>query len=123
MRGTLKHRAQFQRVYTQGRKAVSRHLVAFSLCPDATETQLIPSLAVGVVASKKVGRAVQRNRAKRVLRAALRDLHPRLCDSQWLVLVARGSIVEDGVKSTQLQEELSSTLQRIGAFGSEGAGC
>lgn len=49
-------------------------------------------LRVGVVASRKVGGAVARNRAKRLLREVFRLRRPRREVSADIVLVARGAI-------------------------------
>ncbi len=49
-----------------------------------------PTTRVGFTASKKIGNAVLRNRAKRRLRALVRDLMPTLANPGWdYVLVAR----------------------------------
>ena len=44
---------------------------------------------IGITASKRIGRAVQRNRAKRVIREALMMLKPQLKPGYDLVVVAR----------------------------------
>jgi ribonuclease P protein component len=47
------------------------------------------------VASKRVGGAVARNRARRLLREAVRGVAGRLADGDlWVVLVAKKSILE-----------------------------
>lgn len=61
---SLVRRKDFQRVYESGVKNVGRLLVVYLLCAD--------DMARAVVASKKVGNAVKRNRAKRLLREAFR---------------------------------------------------
>jgi ribonuclease P protein component len=47
-----------------------------------------------VVAGKKCGGAVQRNRLKRVTREALRALHPRLQPGFDCVIILRGTVEE-----------------------------
>jgi ribonuclease P protein component len=47
-----------------------------------------------VVAGKRVGNAVQRNRAKRLVREALRRLHPTLRQGFDVVVVVRGTTEE-----------------------------
>ncbi len=65
---------------------------------------------VGVTAGKRVGGAVQRNRAKRLLREAFRAVKDRLRNVHDMVLVA-----QPGTASARLDEvrgELESLLQR-----------
>jgi ribonuclease P protein component len=53
-----------------------------------------PANRYAVVAGKKVGGAVQRNRAKRLVREALRHLHPSLAPGHDLVVIIRGTLEE-----------------------------
>ena len=108
---TLKNRKQFDLVYTQGRKRASKTLVVFHL--DSSLDQ-----RVAYVASRIVGGAVQRNRAKRLLREAFRQVQearPLLLG--WFVLVARGRILQE--KSATVTQELSSVLEGLAAARSE----
>jgi ribonuclease P protein component len=65
---------------------------------------------VGVTASRKVGSAVARNRAKRLLREAARRLYSRLASGWDVMLIARAGILE--VKEPQVEEALASLLRR-----------
>jgi ribonuclease P protein component len=47
-----------------------------------------------VVAGKKVGKAVERNRAKRLVREALRRLNPQLKQGHDIVVIVRGTSEE-----------------------------
>ena len=51
-----------------------------------------PSVRVGVTAGRSVGGAVQRNRAKRLLREAVRPLLPDLLPGWELILIARPAL-------------------------------
>lgn len=53
-----------------------------------------PTNRYTVVAGKKVGKAVQRNRVKRLVREAIRHLHPRLTPGHDVVIVVRGTVEE-----------------------------
>jgi ribonuclease P protein component len=48
---------------------------------------------VGVAAGKSVGTAVHRNRAKRLLREAMRTLFPNIASGADLILIARPALV------------------------------
>jgi ribonuclease P protein component len=67
----------------------------------------------GVVASKRVGGSVQRNRAKRRLRHALREIWPTLPGTGFhIVLVA--TLGTGKVDYTQLLAELRRSLSELG---------
>ena len=99
---TLTRPWEFELVYSQGRKRAGRGLVLFHLA-SATEPR------VAFVASRKVGGAVARNRAKRLMREAFRQVQAADPTSRgWLVMVARREIVE--LKSGQVAESLRALL-------------
>ena len=86
----LKIRADFLRAA----KGIRRVEGAITLETCATPEPLPGTVRVGFTASKKVGNAVIRNRAKRRLRAAASQLLPLLGrDGHDYVLVARGTTV------------------------------
>lgn len=88
----LKTRADFLRAA----RGIRRVEGAVTLETCATpQTATLPATArVGFTASKKIGNAVARNRAKRRLRAAAQDLLPLLGrPGHDYVLVARGTTV------------------------------
>ena len=108
---TLTHAWQFRYCYDAGRKIVARHSVCFFRMPPAED-----GIRVGVVASRKVGDAVRRNRAKRLLREAARHLAPRLIDRNiWIVLVARASMVE--LNAREVQDDIERALHAQGLLG------
>ncbi|MEI6074755.1 MAG: ribonuclease P protein component [Verrucomicrobiota bacterium] len=79
----------FARVRQQGERLVQGCLIAnWSSLP----TDSVPRL--GVVTSKKIGAAVQRNRARRLLRESFRRHQYDFARPVELVLVARNSITD-----------------------------
>jgi len=65
---------------------------------------------IAFVAGRRVGGAVVRNRARRVLRAAWREIRPRVEPDSDIVLVARSAI--RGAKTQDLVAELNELLTR-----------
>jgi len=79
----LKGQANFQKIYKQGRKIWSPYfLLIYNLNPTLNQP------LIGIVASKKVGGAVQRNKAKRMLRDAIGPIIPNLPKSMEMVVIA-----------------------------------
>ena len=104
----LTRRAEFVRAAREGRKAASGHLVLQALPQAGGVTR------VGFTATKKIGNAVARNRAKRRLRAAARlVLGEAGTPGHDLVLIARN---ETGrCPFPTLLAELDAALRRTGA--------
>ncbi len=60
-----------------------------------------PKVRVGVTAGKTVGNAVQRNRAKRILRAAMQPLLTDLQPGTDLLLIARAPLAGSSLDETR----------------------
>jgi len=101
---------QFRYCYEGGHKVVTRYAVVFMREPAEAD-----GVRVGVVASRKVGGAVKRNRARRLLREAARSFVSRWQDrSMWVVLVAREAINERNARD--VQDDIERALLDDGAF-------
>lgn len=75
---------EFARAYAKGKAFVHPKLVLYVMKNRQGKTR------VGITATKKIGNAVQRNRARRVIRAALHQILPYDVGGLDLVFVARG---------------------------------
>ena len=67
---------------------------------------------VGVIASKAVGGAVERNRAKRVLRSAAGELHETILPGCMVLLIARQAILDHD--TPEIIEILAEQLKKAG---------
>ena len=74
----------FIRLYRKGKSQVHPVLVTYLLKNRLGQTR------VGITATKKVGCAVERNRGKRLIRAAFRELAPEVPSGYDLIFVCRG---------------------------------
>ena len=61
----IRRNSEFGRVYARGKSYVNPALVLYVLKTRGKKTR------VGLTATKKIGHAVQRNRARRVMKAAI----------------------------------------------------
>jgi ribonuclease P protein component len=71
-------------------------------------------LAIGITASRKIGNAVERNRARRVIKAAIGELLGDKDGSFDLVFVCRRAILSK--KSTEIEPILRSHLRKAGVL-------
>jgi len=61
-----------------------------------------PRVKVGVAAGRTVGTAVYRNRAKRLLREAMRTLIPNIASNLDLILIARPGLTSASLEDARL---------------------
>jgi ribonuclease P protein component len=95
--GRLVSRAEFSRVYREGRRYAGAILAVYVRPTEAGRR-------VGVTSGRGLGGAVVRNRAKRRLREAYRRIEARLCPTGDIVLVARSGAVAAGF--TEIMHEM-----------------
>jgi ribonuclease P protein component len=94
----------FKRVRRSG-KSYAHPLVVLIV-----QTHDQPRVKVGVAAGRTVGTAVYRNRAKRLLREAMRTLIPNIASGFDLILIARPGLVSATLEETR--QALLTLLQR-----------
>lgn len=102
---------EYARVYARGRSYVHPQMVLYVMKNRLGHTR------VGLTATKKVGGAVQRNRARRVMREAAFATLPYDVGGYDFIFVARGQTAR--CKSTQLQKTAARLLAQAG-FGPNG---
>ena len=111
----LKRRGDFLRVAATRRRAATPGLVL-----QVAETAVADSAAIGIgfTASRKVGGAVQRNRARRRLRAAVSKVMPQHAAGQrdYVVIARKGTLDRP---FERLVGDLENALKRLDAWRPE----
>lgn len=104
----LKKNNEFTRAYTRGKSMVHPLVVIY------INKNRFGITRIGITASKKIGNAVVRNRARRVLRAAICDVLPQNAGGFDFVFVARGQTAK--AKSWQAANAIKKLLQNAGVI-------
>ena len=102
----IRRNSEFGRVYARGKSYVNPALVLYVLKTRGKKTR------VGLTATKKIGHAVQRNRARRVMKAAIDEHLDQNIGGYDLVFVARG--MTPRLKSWQLSEVVARLFAQAG---------
>lgn len=101
----IKENRDFRRLYNRGKSKAAPCLVTYAMQNKSGATR------VGITTSKKIGTAVQRNRARRVIRAAFSQLEGNV--HGWdLVFVARSRTCR--VKMQQVLADMEKELKALG---------
>ena len=102
----IRRNSEFGRVYARGKSYVNPALVMYVLKTRGKKTR------VGLTATKKIGHAVQRNRARRVMKAAIDEHLDYNIGGYDLVFVARG--MTPRLKSWQLSSVVAKLFAQAG---------
>jgi len=99
----LRRPEDFRRVWSTGRSWAQPLFILWVL-PNS-----LNHVRVGITASRKVGNAVARNRARRLLREAARQLYTRIAQGWDIVLVARSPLLS--VQEPRVEQVLEKLLR------------
>ena len=103
---TITSNRDYQRIYRRGRSLVSPVLVTYALKNKNN------NLRIGITTSKKVGKAVRRNRSRRVIRAAFSHISADISMPYDVIFVARTRT--SYVKSTEVEKYMRGHLTQLG---------
>jgi ribonuclease P protein component len=105
----LRVRAEFDRVFQRGRRLRGRMFVVIALANGRSDHRL------GIAAGRKLGGAVARNRARRLLRESFRRLEPTGGVGFDLVVVAGTDLV--GCTQAEVDREFKERLRQLSRSG------
>ena len=105
---TLKENRDFRRLYARGRSFASPVLVAY-VAKNKTR-----QVRIGITTSKKIGKAVLRNRARRIIREACYNICGNIKPGYDIVFVARTKTPY--VKSYDILRSMKNELKEEGVL-------
>ena len=108
---SLKRHKEFRYTYARGR---AQSLPLFTLVYAKSRNE---SVRVGFSVSKRVGNAVQRNRAKRRMRAALTPLIGHISGGFNVIFVAKAEVLS--APFPELSDQMKTLLKRAGLWRDE----
>lgn len=103
---TITSNRDFQRIYRRGKSFVSPALVTYAI---KTKNN---NLRIGITTSKKVGKAVCRNRSRRVIRAAYTHLNADQTAPFDIIFVARTRTAY--CKSYEVEKYMREHFEKLG---------
>ena len=112
----LRRPFDFEHVRRHGR-SWSTPLVVLVTLPNALEHN-----RYGFAVGRRIGKATARNRVKRRLREAVRDLHPSLRPGYDVVVIARGPLANPEVSQPAIIEALDQVTRRANLRREDGNG-
>lgn len=105
---TLKQNTEFHRAYGRGKSKASPAIVTYAVKGKGSGCR------IGVTTSKKLGSAVERNRCRRIIKAAFSSISDK-CSGNWdIVFVARHRT--KSLKSGDIAPIMLSQLTELGVI-------
>jgi ribonuclease P protein component len=98
----VRRRVDYQRIYDRGIRVHSKYLTLFTLSNE------LPIGRLGIAATRKIGGAVVRNKAKRLIREVFR--RNKLAPGFDVVVIPKRELVDASL--TAIEAEFRSTLER-----------
>ena len=102
----IRQNRDYRRIYRSGKRFSNRAGLLYVTRVKSGD------IRIGFVTTKKIGHAVQRNRARRIMRAALSEHLSQNIGGYDIILVARARTPY--LKSTQLSKTLAGLMRKAG---------
>jgi ribonuclease P protein component len=104
----------FSKAYRKGKSAVSKYVAVYVLNNYDRKAAPQSSTKLGITINRKLGKAVKRNRVKRMIRAAYRMNLPELKQGYLIVVAARGAAFSKGIKTKDVYESMRYCFEKLG---------
>ena len=105
---SMKLNKDFKRMYYRGKSAVTGNVVVY------TGKNRMKFNRIGITCGKTIGKAVKRNRVKRLIKESYRLIEKRLCLGNDIVIVARTRAVSSKFK--YVMNDLEKAFGKLGLF-------
>ena len=102
----LRYRKDFDRLYKKGRSTGDKYIVVFHVANGFLYSRK------AFLASKKVGGAVVRNRARRLMKESFRKMEQEVKPGRDILFIARSSI--KGASCSEVESSLRRALSKSG---------
>ena len=116
----IKENHLYNKAYKRGERSVGKYVAVYVLRDLRARRIMLENPEkkylnrLGIAVSKKIGNAVVRNRAKRIIRAAYREIETELKTGFLIVISARSAIV--GIKTQDVEKELSAAMSKLDMY-------
>ena len=107
----LRRKNDFSAIYNKGKSVGERYLVFFYKKNGLSYNR------IAFLASKKVGKAVIRNRARRLLRESYREFEKKLPLGYDFIFIARKTIC--GLKCANVKKSMENAIKRSGLLNAK----
>jgi len=102
----LRYKRDFDRLYKKGRSSGDKYVVVFHIANGLSYNRK------AFLASKKVGGAVARNRARRLMKESFRKIETQIKNGSDILIIARATIV--GTGCAEVEESVCRALSKGG---------
>ena len=116
----IKEHHLYNKAYRQGKHFFGRYICIYVLKDthakllQRSHPQRLLVNRFGISVSKKIGTAVKRNRAKRIIRAAYAPLEDKLKKGYLIVVSAKPEI--EGKKAQEIESEMRYAIKKLDMF-------
>ena len=107
----LRRKSDFSLIYNKGKSVPERYIVLF------VKKNGLSYNRIAFLASKKVGKSVERNRARRLMRESYRAIKENIAEGYDIVFVARKTICN--LKCADVEVSMESAIRKAGVLRKE----